>query len=352
MRILIDILHPAHVHFFKHFRQEMIATGHEVLVTARDKDVAVPLLERLEIPHEVLSTQKKGLGLGSEMIARTRRLMATMRRFRPDVMTGIMGPSIAVGGRLLGVPSVIFYDTEFATQTNWFAYPLARAVCTPDCYQGKVRGTHITYPGYHELTYLHPSRFTPDGARLEAFGLATGEPYSVVRFVSWQAIHDISETALSLEQKREIIDMLRAEGRVIISSETAMPDDLDDLRARGPVEDIHHLLAHARIVVGESATMASEAAVLGTPAVFIAMTGRGYTDDQERRYGLVRHFKTTEFDAAIAHIAAKLSDPELARETAAARARLLADKIDVTAWMVDFFQTHFAAEDGETACAA
>ena len=36
--------------------------------------------------------------------------------------------------------------------------------------------------------------------------------------------------------------------------------------------------------------MSSEAAVLGVPAVFIATTGRGYTDDEERRYGLVRHF--------------------------------------------------------------
>ena len=53
------------------------------------------------------------------------------------------------------------------------------------------------------------------------------------------------------------------------------------------------------MIVGESATMSSEAAVLGVPAVMIATTGRGYTDDQERRYELVRHFTDDEYDRAV-----------------------------------------------------
>jgi len=28
---------------------------------------------------------------------------------------------------------VVFYDTEIAKQTNWFVYPLATSVVTPDC---------------------------------------------------------------------------------------------------------------------------------------------------------------------------------------------------------------------------
>ena len=34
MRILIDILHPAHVHFFRPFIGEMQARGHEIRVTS------------------------------------------------------------------------------------------------------------------------------------------------------------------------------------------------------------------------------------------------------------------------------------------------------------------------------
>ncbi|MDH3605936.1 MAG: DUF354 domain-containing protein [Acidimicrobiia bacterium] len=339
MRILIDILHPAHVHFFRNFRADMLERGHDVLVTARQKDVAVDLLEEYSIPHQVLSSQRTGtIGLAGELIARTARVVAAARRFKADVLTGIMGPAIAPAGKLLRVPAIVFYDTEFATRTNRFVYPLATAVCTPDCYEGKVHGTHVTYPGYHELAYLHPNRFTPDRSRLVAFGLEPGQPYSVVRFVSWEASHDSGEVALTAAQKRRVVDELSARGPVVVSSEGPLPDDLADRALTGPVTDVHHLLAFADVVVGESATMSSEAAVLGTPAVFIATTGRGYTGDQERRYGLVRSFTPPEFDRAVdtATSMAVLSQEDRHKR----RAQLLHDKIDVTAWMVDFFAEH------------
>ena len=301
MRILIDILHPGARPLLPQLPPRDGGRGHELCITARDKDRSVDLLEQYHLPYDHISDQRKGgAGLVVEMTKRTGRLLKIMRDFRPDVMTGIMGPSIAVAGKLKRVPAVVFYDTEFAKQTNWFVYPLAHSVCTPDCYQGKVRGTHRRYAGYHELAYLHPNRFQPDPERLAAFGVAPDEPYSLVRFVSWQAVHDKREIGLSGEQKRDLVDTLSRHGRVLISSEVALPADLAQYEVKGPVEDIHHLLAHAQLIVGESATMSSEAAVLGVPAVMIATTGRGYTDDEERRYGLVRHFTEDQYDLAVA----------------------------------------------------
>ena len=158
----------------------------------------------------------------------------------------------------------------------------------------------------------------------------------MVRFVSWQASHDSREVALTLEQQKALIDRLARNGRVLVSSEAPLPRELEGHRMQGPVEDIHHLLAFARVVVGESSTMASEAAVLGTPAVFIAKTGRGYTDDQERRYGLVKNIRPTDFEAALVAVDEAVAvDSESRRRR---RARLLEDKIDLTSWMVDFFE--------------
>jgi hypothetical protein len=341
MRILIDILHPAHVHFFRHFHQEATDRGHEVLITARDKDRSVELLDAFGLPYHQISSQRTGAGLGFEMLNRTRRLMRISRDFRPDAMTGIMGPSIAVAGKLQRVPAVVFYDTEFAVQTNRFVFPLADTVCTPDCYQAPVRGVHRQYAGYHELAYLHPNRFRPDPTVLSDFGVAADEPYSLVRFVSWEAVHDRREKGLTAAQKRHLIEVMGHHGRVLISSESPLGSDLEHLAVRGPVEKVHHLLAHARLVVGESATMSSEAAVLGVPAVFIATTGRGYTDDEERRYGLVRHFTEDAYDAAVDAIEEMLETAPT--KWAEARRRLLDDKIDVTAWMMDYFESAFGA---------
>jgi hypothetical protein len=343
MRILIDILHPAHVHFFRHFHDEMVSRGHELCITARGKDGSLELLSRFGLPYHHLSNQRSGkAGLAIELVQRTRRLLKVMREFRPDVMTGIMGPTIALAGAVRRTPAVVFYDTEFAVQTNWFVYPLARSVCTPDCYQGKVRGTHVTYPGYHELAYLHPNRFQPDPARLEAFGIAPDEPFSLVRFVSWQAVHDSRERGLTTGQKRRLVELLQRNGRVFVSSESPLPSDLAGLAPTGPLEDIHHLMAYAQVVVGESATMSSEAAVLGVPAVFIARTGRGYIDDEEKRYGLVRRFTEDQYDRAVETIEELLADSP--RDTGRkARKQLLDDKIDVTQWMIDYFESSLTA---------
>ncbi len=347
MKILIDILHPAHVHVFRNFYAEMKKRGHELQITARDKECSCELLERFELPYTLISRQKIGmLGLVTEMIQRTFRLTRVIKEFRPDVLTGVMGPSIAVAGALYRVPAVIFYDTEFASQTNWFAYPLAHSVCTPESYKERVRGTHRTYPGYHELAYLHPSRFTPNPQKLEAFGVSEGDRYSIIRFVHWQAIHDRRERGLSVEQKMQLVTLLKEHGRVLISSEGPLPKQLETLRARGPVEDIHHLLAHAQIIVGESATMSSEAAILGVPAILIATTGRGYTDEQEERYGLVRHYREDQFGEAVQTVKDIFRNGSPRQFGSRARERLLEDKIDVTDWMIEYFEDQF----GESEC--
>jgi len=337
MRILVDLLHPAHVHVFRNFVTQMQEDGNDVLVTARDKDVTLALLDEYGIDHVTISSQASGTpGLVGEWAVRTTRLGRIARSFKPDVMTGIMGVSIAPVGRLLRIPSVVFYDTEFATRTNRVVYPMASAVVTPECYAAPVNGNHLTYPGYHELAYLHPDRFRPDPDVVASAGVDPAEPYSIVRFVSWEASHDVGELALTGAQKRQLVDRLSAHGRVLISSEMSLPSDLESFAYRGPTSAIHHVLAYASVVVGESATMASEAAVLGTPAVFIATTSRGYIDEQEAKYGLVRHFEPAGFDAAVDAAVAFLGD-EAQTDAAAARERLLDENIDLTRWMVEFF---------------
>ena len=70
-KILIDIVHPAHVHFFKEFIRIIDKMGGEVLVTSREKDIAIELLDRLNIPHIPISTRGKGnLELMKELVVR------------------------------------------------------------------------------------------------------------------------------------------------------------------------------------------------------------------------------------------------------------------------------------------
>ena len=339
MRFVVDILHPAHVHFFRNFISEMRTRDHEFLVTARDKECAIELLDAYKIPHVIISRQAHGLfGLGYEFLQRSWRFYRQIKPFRPDYLLGIMGPTIAVAGRLLPSKTVIFYDTEFARISNWFAYPLADYVCTPECYQGSAGIHQIRYPGYHELAYLHPNRFTPSRTIRDEIGLNQDERLFIMRFVSWEASHDVGEQGLSYDNKLRLVEILSSRGRLFISSEAELPEELKPYRLPLPVHRVHHLMAQASLLVGESATMASECAALGVPAVFISKTSRGYIDDEQARYGLAYHYTHEQQEEAIAAVEAMVDDPRLAEKAFQARKKLLDERIDVTAWMIEFFE--------------
>ena len=341
---MIDISHPAHVHFFKNAIREFENRDHELLIVSRRKDITLELLDELGFSHTPLSTAAKGKNLvrfAWEMGLNCSRLLRKAARFKPDVMLQIGGTFIAPVGFVLRRPAVVFYDTEFAKLSNMISYPLARAVCTPECYEGDAGKHHVRYPGYHELAYLHPDRFSPDPAVLDHYDLAPDDKIFIIRFVGWAAHHDFGEQGFTTRAKCDLVKNLAAHGRVLITSEAPLPTELEPYRSPVPVSQIHHVMAFATLVAGESATMASEAAVLGVPGFFISTTGRGYTNEQERRYGLVRNFtpnQQAECCAAILELAQRpLAD--IRDEYHAKRRTLLSERVDTTRWLVDYIES-------------
>ena len=342
MRLLFDVLHPAHVHFFHRLAHHALEEGGDVLFTARQKDVTLELLEAYGLPYKVLSRIGGGVtGLARELVTRTARLSAEAIRFRPDLMLGIMGPVIAPVGKLLRVPSWVFYDTETARATNQYVYRLCDRLYVPEAYRGKTpRGT-IRYPGYHELAYLHPNRFTPDPSVRSEAGLSPDEPFAVVRIVSWEASHDLGDTGFS--DPVGFVRWLSERVRVVVSGERGVPPELARYAMEMPPHRIHHLLAEADLYVGEGATMAAEAAVLGTPAVFVHTARLGYMLELEERFQVL--WNTPSQDTARRVVSELLEDLPSTRATfAERRARILDERIDVSAWMIEEARRFYAAE--------
>jgi predicted glycosyltransferase len=332
-RVLFDICHPAHVHFFRHPMALLRERGWEVLVTSREKEMALDLLDGLGIAHTPISAHRGGpVALGRELLVRDWRLWKVARKFRPAVMAAIGGTFVAHVGAVLRVPALAFYDTENAKLQNAITYPLARQVVVPRCYAAWTPDRRtLRYAGYHELSYLHPARFTPDREVAVRNGLAASGDTVLVRLVSWKANHDVGERGIDATGLGRIVDRLARRAHVLISAEGTLPGRFDALRYHGDPGAIHHVMAYCRGFVGESATMASECAVMGVPAVYIALTGRGYTDEQESRYGLVRNVRTLDaaaIDAALDWLWAQ--SPEA---MASARSHLLGDTVDVAAFV-------------------
>lgn len=341
MNILFDVGHPAHVHFFKHPIRMLQEHGHRITVTSRVKEFALELLDEMGVQHTPLSRLGKGglFSLAKELIERDLALLKVVRKNNIDIMAAIGGVSIAHVTRLTGVPSLVFYDTENATLQNLITYPFASLVLVPRCYSAWLpKNRHTRYPGYHELSYLHPSMFTPDREIAIKNGLAENGATFFIRIVSWQASHDVGEKGWSEELLVKVVSKLSDLGTVLISSESPLNDTLVKYTYRGRLSEVHHVLAYCNAFIGESATMASECAVLGVPAIYAAATGRGYTDEQELRYGLVKNVREINWNTLEASLDSILHQSSDTWEKA--RQQLLNETINVAEFITNSIESY------------
>ncbi|MBN2455798.1 MAG: DUF354 domain-containing protein [Sedimentisphaerales bacterium] len=337
MKILFDITHPGHVHFFRNAISELKKRGHTTGVTTREKDVTTALLDNFQIPYTVLSRAgTKKISLLSEMLLRDVRLLRYCRRFRPDVLTAISGVFAAHAGGLLRKPVIVWDDTEHQKFSHMITYPFVRRIHSPDCYEKSFGRKHHLYAGCHELAYLHPNRFKADVEVVKELGIDPAkEKYCIIRFVSWQAHHDVGQHGFADKHKLRFIEEISKYAKPYISSEGTLPDELKPYLLNVPAHKIHHVMAFASLYVGEGATMASESAVLGVPALYINTLKLGYINMLER-YGLVK--QTTDTEQALEQSIEWLKDtatPDRCRE---AREKLLSDKIDVTDYIVKMIE--------------
>ena len=335
MRILIDITHPAHLHFFRNAISRLAARGHTLLLTARDKDILRDLADELGIEMDFFGGSPAGIvGMARTLIYRKRRLAKHLDRFDPDVLVALGGTFIGFLGWAKRVPSIVFYDTENAKLSNRITYPFATRICTPRSYLHDVK-RQVRYAGYHELAYLAPDVFTPDPSVRDALKIGRSEPYAIVRFVGWQASHDLGHSGIGTARKIRLVERLRSVGRVFISAEGRLPEALQRMQFPLAMSRMHDAIAEAAVVVGESSTMASEAAVLGVPSVFIhPKIERGYTREQADRWRIVHWYAADQYEEAIARAEVLMAQARSDHWRSIGRA-IVEDSIDVTGFVCD-----------------
>ena len=328
MKVLIDITHPAYAHFFRHVIPSLRDRGHDVLVTSREKDVAVELLEAFGIEHECISTSgKTRFQLLREMVVRDWRLCRIAKRFQPDVILARDGLYGCQVGWFTRTPAISFDDTDDATLQHRLYFPFAWRIYTDKAYRVSIGRKQRFYKGVSCLAYLHPSVFTPDDAILRQVGLAPGERFTLCRLVSWTASHDYGHHGFDLNHLKNLVDEISKFGRVLVSGEVALPDWLEKHRISLPSHQMHHLMAKAALYVGESATMAAESAVLGVPGVFVSSRYTWYTELLEHHYGLVK--KVDNMEDCLAAALVVLKDPSSAKTYGGLRDLYLADTDDL-----------------------
>lgn len=341
MRIVVDLNHPADVHLFRNFIKSMKNRGHNVLITASKKDVSLNLLDLYNLEYVNLGTYGKSLSEKLLNIPKLDyRMYEAVKKFKPDIFIGadsIRGPHVA---RFLGKPSISFEDTEHQKEQHLLYVPFTTKILTSSCFKKEFGKKQIRYNGYHELAYLHPNYFKPNPNILFELGLSENDPYTVIRFVSWDASHDIGHSGIG--SKKSFVKMIEQYGSVFITSETELDSELERYRLKVSSEKLHDVLFYASLYIGEGATTATESALLGTHAIYVNTLRAGTTDEIETKYDLLYNFSNKEdIETKVPKKVSELfENPNLKQEGKTKREKIIKDKIDVTAFMVQFVEQY------------
>jgi len=350
MNILVDINHPAHIHMYHYFAEEMQRRGHQVLFVCRDKEFEIQLLTDFHFRFVNLGHKHtKLLGKIWDNIHFILQIARIALRFHADVFVSHGSLTATCVAKLLHKPHITFEDTFNMEQVRLYS-PLAKVIFTAT-YDNPLADypNVLRYSGYKELLYLHPHWFTPRVSEVcGMLGLTAHEPFIIVRFVAWNATHDRGHRGISLENKLRALKTFAQYGQVFISSEGKLPQEIEQLvqdphssihRFSLSPEWMHHAEAAASLIYGESSTMVAEGAVLGTPGIFLDNTGRLFTKDLENSYGLCYNLTESDEDQRRSiEIGERILSGHDGVDYEDRHRQLLQDKIDVTTmfcWFVE-----------------
>jgi len=135
---------------------------------------------------------------------------------------------------------------------------------------------------------------------------------------------------MSGSQKMRIIELLEPHGKVFITNENETESEFRKWQLRIAPERIHHLMFFATLFVGDSQTMTSEAAIMGTPALKCNTFAHKLSIPNmlEEKYDLCYSFQPDEFEDMLGKINFLLSVPELKNEWTRKREIFLKDTIN------------------------
>ncbi len=270
-------------------------------------------------------------------------LFRQAKRFKPDIFISFASPYAAQVSWLLHKPHIVLDDTEHAKFGHMFYKPFSSVFLNPFCFYKSFGHKQIFFKSFVENLYLHPKYFIPDKAVYSYLGIRPEEKYVILRFVSWKANHDIGHSGLDEFSKVEIINYLKIKYKIFISSEDgSLGRALMGYKMNIPPELIHHALHFAEFFITESGTMASEAAILNTPVIYVnSLPFMGYLKE-EMKAGLLFHYINST--GVLQKVRELVNINNIKDHFKSKNNKLLSNLIDPTAFLVWFVKNYPESE--------
>lgn len=342
LKILIDINHPSDVHLFKNFAWHLQGKGSEILFITREREDCILLLKEYGFNYICIgSHHKKLIRKIVGLFVFSFRIYKIAINFKPDIFLSHGSMYAAWVAKIMRKPCILSEDTGNLEQVLLYK-PFTDVILTPQSFKSYLGRKQIKFRGYMEMAYLHPKYYRPDKNILDILGIKTDEKFVILRFSSHDATHDFGYKGIPLKYKIECVEKFSKYAKVFISSETRLAPYLEKFRIKIAPEKIHDVLNYATLVYSEGAKTAIEAAILGTPAIYLDFKGRDCLRDQEKRYGTIFNYSISrvEIEKSIQKGIEILNKAEVKQEWNEKRKKIINENIDLTAFLIWFIEKY------------
>jgi uncharacterized protein len=344
MDYLFYLGHPAHYHYVSNVLPELKKKGHSISLMIRDKDVLIELTKNLNYDKFFV----RDIGTRSlffrvlTILKRQLILFAFCLKKKPNLL---IGTSIEIThiGKLLNIPSIIIGEDDASEVPLLvkFGYKFANCILAPNCCDcAPYNFKKIGFNGYFELTYLNQS-FLPQRETIShLFG--DKNRYFIIRVVSLNAHHDKGKKGINNDLLIRMVNYLIPFGTVHISTERALPKNLEKHKIHLEPNLMHNALYFANLFIGDSQTMSAEAAILGTPTIrFNDFVGKlSYLEELEYKHNLCFGFNSSQETQLQSKLEELISNPEIKQDWLIKRELMLAESDDITSFLINIFDKY------------
>lgn len=343
MRVLFELGHPAHVYQYRFVMKGLIDKGHKIKIAVRERENMVkPLLDYFGFDYiELYPTSPTMFGKAITMIKDDIKLIGIINKFKPDLIVGMLSPYSAQASFVTRKPYIGFTDSEPTGIQLLLALPFTNTVITPELFSRELsKKKHIKVPSFKELAYLHKNRFEPNPNNIKELGLKKKEKYAILRFGAFDASHDVGKVGFKTADKIQLLRKLNKYCKVFISSELPLKNKLKKYELRTSPEKMLDIIYCASLIIGDTQTMTTESACLGTPAIrsnnWVGPNDMSNFIELEQKYSLIYNIRDPK--EAIQKAVDLIQKDNIKNIWSKKRDRLMEDKIDLSSffiWLID-----------------
>lgn len=337
---LVQLNHPAHFYLFKNVI-ENLKKKNNVIIVAKQKDILFQLLDIYKYDYYKISNKYRRKNIPSilgGLVERDKQLFHILKKNKPDLMFGT-SPEIGHLTRLTGIPSIFFGEDDVNLNLSMYmgsiiCYPFFSSIISPVGVNNKQWNKKtIFYSGFQKLAYLHPKVFHPDRSKVH---VPRNIRYFIIRFSALNAYHDKLITGIDYILLDSIISYLNSFGQILITSEKEIPIKYEKYLFKGSIDLMHHYLNYADLFIGDSQSMAVEAAVLGVPGIrYNDFVGKITVLNQlEDQYKLAFGIKSGLKQELLNKIKYLVETPRIKEEFMGRKEKMLTEKIVVSKFFV------------------